>query len=805
MESCEDGNLMSVDASVGGLVWVRRRNGSWWPGRVLGPEELPEELLTSPKSGTPIKLLGREDGSIDWYNLEKSKRIKAFRCGEYDECIEKAKASALRSNKKSSNEGKYVRREDAILHALEIEKARFSNGDGVCGGMTNSIETCDTLTIQAKSMYGLHKGLGHAARKLSSLDENSTQEVSQSVISFEHPNNLTGPDVQFRSRKRWKTPNDSEDDTSEGIKRMRDLREIGYGLVSKRKTSTGTHPKGSLEQALLNSASLGECNTDYGLSSTSQINECKQSFSSLKIKRSDRVQSYEKLRRKYRRRPLAKLCEGSRVIIPSYCHWLGPFPGQSSGHDSKQNMLRDFKSASRKADYSMTTENSPDCSGTSCEEVSFEECGRTHNTALNGTILHSETRDSELSSHSGFVDNDCSDVFFNVPLVMRDFFDGEEKQYTSSSHDGVNSPCNEGRGESGCIGSSFQVNHKNKKRYKMMLEQNCHGTDFLKCQALNRNNGSDGFLYRADRYDASLNNKVQDRLSVGSNSRIPNGSFDESVASENCTLLVKSTSVPEVGDGPQDETIPADLACNGVVEKRSVGELELDETDEDVNELSNSLSDSKDQVESLTVDVPVSSMPPEESLQFNQVCYPKFTKYQILKPVKSISVDSILYDVELNVQATYQGPHVPLVSLMSKLNGKAIVGHPVAVEVLEDGFYRSLVSRNDYRPATGRIDQLLKRRILRENLQLQPKLNAANHKITKSSLKNMYSHSKKSGFSPRKIRRLSSITVDRRDREDRKPVVEKIGGPAVACVPLRLVFSRINEALSCTTRSANGS
>ncbi|XLR35228.1 hypothetical protein HN51_044554 [Arachis hypogaea] len=46
----------------------------------------------------------------DWYNLEKSKQVKAFRCGEYDECIEKAKASAANSNKKAV---KYARREDA--------------------------------------------------------------------------------------------------------------------------------------------------------------------------------------------------------------------------------------------------------------------------------------------------------------------------------------------------------------------------------------------------------------------------------------------------------------------------------------------------------------------------------------------------------------------------------------------------------------------------------------------------------------------------------------------------------------------
>ena len=54
----------NIDSSVGGLVWVRRRNGSWWPGRILGAEELPGSHLLSPRTGTPVKLLGREDGSV---------------------------------------------------------------------------------------------------------------------------------------------------------------------------------------------------------------------------------------------------------------------------------------------------------------------------------------------------------------------------------------------------------------------------------------------------------------------------------------------------------------------------------------------------------------------------------------------------------------------------------------------------------------------------------------------------------------------------------------------------------------------
>ncbi|XP_016650246.1 PREDICTED: uncharacterized protein At1g51745 isoform X3 [Prunus mume] len=134
MGSTESG---TGDFSVGSIVWVRRRNGSWWPGKIVGPEELSASHLTSPRSGTPVKLLGREDASVDWYNLEKSKRVKAFRCGEFDDCIEKAESSQGMPVKKRE---KYARREDAILHALELEK-QLLRKQGKLGGPPSSQRT----------------------------------------------------------------------------------------------------------------------------------------------------------------------------------------------------------------------------------------------------------------------------------------------------------------------------------------------------------------------------------------------------------------------------------------------------------------------------------------------------------------------------------------------------------------------------------------------------------------------------------------------------------------------------------------
>ncbi|KAK3028920.1 hypothetical protein RJ639_039929, partial [Escallonia herrerae] len=121
----------------------------------------------------------------DWYNLDKSKRIKAFRCGEYDACIEKAKAAAANSSRKSV---KYARREDAIIHALELESARESK---------DHPDFCSTMdkpsgeeVVKGSPSTFQHEETEDMAEELSSSEDNSNsaQELSQSGVSFEEPN-----------------------------------------------------------------------------------------------------------------------------------------------------------------------------------------------------------------------------------------------------------------------------------------------------------------------------------------------------------------------------------------------------------------------------------------------------------------------------------------------------------------------------------------------------------------------------------------------------------------------------------------
>ncbi|KAE8728344.1 Poly(P)/ATP NAD kinase [Hibiscus syriacus] len=241
MGSTDEPNIRDIDASVGGLVWVRRRNGSWWPGRIMGLDELSEGCLVSPRSGTPVKLLGRKDASVDWYNLEKSKRVKAFRCGEYNECIEKAKASAANSNKRAV---KYARREDAILHALEIESARLGKDHP-----------------------------DYFSRKDNSGGDKGSLARESPTVSH------SGKEMTYDKEK--KNPNDSEDDGSERIKRMR------------------------------------------GLEDLDSINGSRNHSSSVKRKRSQVANVHEFLKRKNRRRPLTKVLESTAIVsVPVVCDEL---------------------------------------------------------------------------------------------------------------------------------------------------------------------------------------------------------------------------------------------------------------------------------------------------------------------------------------------------------------------------------------------------------------------------------------------------------------------------------------------------
>ncbi|CAL9161148.1 unnamed protein product [Musa hybrid cultivar] len=794
MGSQQDASLSSINVSAGGLVWVRRRNGSWWPGRTVGLHELPVKCLLPPRSGTPIKLLGREDGSMDWYNLEKSTRVKAFRCGEFDECIQKAMASAVHSSKFSTSTGKYVHREDAILHALEIEKSYFPSRKQNGSGMNNFYRaTGCNFTKKSKKMHRLDKQRGLMARKFDTFEDNSPQEIPQSLVSYEQLDKLIAADAQLMEKEHWRTPNDSE---GEGINHVRDLQDIGLGIISTRKPHVHVETELFTDLALPDSASLSESNINNRFFSSGPIISCKSSGSCLKRKRSS-AKAHEDVRRDCHH-ALTKVCKGSRIIIPSYCYWDGTFGGFWPLKEATEKTSKEL--------LSIPSWTNITCgSGTSGETL----LGASESTCkFDGTDFNSQIKDCELASMLEFIDNECSDGLVDIPLVMGDHIGEDfqkaseycpirdllprvdEKHYNGCCEDDLVSHFAEGLRESSFTDSRHQLNSVNKKAEKRSVEPHLISKKNLNYMRFSRITNSESHINGANQSENSLDQMEKKIFFAGLARKIGSNHSDEFLTLDSCHChLVKDESVSEAYDVSQSQS--SDLPCSSSEWEHCQSEA----LKHCVINCSTSLLPSRDHERSSRRQIPISTLMTRQLFPRDRVSTLTCSKYQVVKQIRSTGLCSSLYDVELTVETKTGRPHVPLNSLTSKLNGKAIVGHPAPVEVMEDGSSDTLITKNDCWPATSNINRSLKNGVVIIG-RATPRKKAAQtyHGVqwgnydqlnVPSLLERKHSNSRTSRLSPRKIRRLSSI---------RKPEVETIVRPAVACVPLGLVFSRITEA-----------
>ncbi|CAA7044483.1 unnamed protein product [Microthlaspi erraticum] len=375
MESNDDQNLKAINESVGRLVWVRRRNGSWWPGQTLVHDQVPENSLSHPQVGTPIKLLGRDDVGVDWYVLEKSKTVKPFRCEEYAACIEKAKAVGTAASSSIKKTAKCTRREVAINDALEIENAHLAKEDHPDESLCNSGED-DEVTDSA--------------------DEEETEdelvsapELLQSSMSSQEMNDVEALKVQPRRRRR--TPNDSEDDGTEGIKRMRGLEDIGK-----------EHLGAKQEMGLICDANLGDSMSNGNVLANGNKG-C--SPLSLKRKRSQVINANECSKRKHhRRRQLAKVLESTAMVsVPVTCDQLVECQGV---YDSK---VPGMESVESMKSVSVVINNNSDSTVMSCENGGSAIVVR--------DFYNNKAKDSEISSVSVSAENDSSDQLYEVPLT----------------------------------------------------------------------------------------------------------------------------------------------------------------------------------------------------------------------------------------------------------------------------------------------------------------------------------------------------------------------------------------------------
>ncbi|PKI62316.1 hypothetical protein CRG98_017317 [Punica granatum] len=763
-------NNKGIDASVGGLVWVRRRNGSWWPGRIVGLDELSEGCLVSPRSGTPVKLLGREDASIDWYNLEKSKRVKAFRCGEYDDCIEKAKAAAASSSKKAV---KYARREDAILHALEIESARFGKDQPYyCTRMDSSSGRIGTSATESPtiSQSGGKETNGLSDDEVDG-DSHWTPELSYSGTCSDEPSHVNSFKVKSDRGMRRRTPNDSEDDGNEGTKRMRGLEDLGMNVLSDKKNQPET-----MQQE---SGPLHESKAGNSLSNGSLLNGGKGlSSSSHKRKRSQVAHVHDFLKKKNRRRPLTKVLESTAMVsVPITCDQFASSCGSPLGGLSDTKMSGTEALESKRSFSSAVVNNNSESTGLSFDNGISTNVAEHASNKIDQDDTHQKMK-NEPSYLAEPPENLLSDSLFDVPFVA------EDKK--SAGFPSVFIPSSSGRSQVGVLGRQSS--------------QSSQAEDVsLHCEVLNESfvltssaaacvdnvtqrieKSTSKWQSKGKRNSRHLSNKRR-RRSIGKSSNVGGGS--------NSSTCLGGLDYDQKEDFNNNNNGSL-LAMPDCQDKKLNGICDWGKRTSSSHKGSQTRKPPEPKIS------PEVSPTPQRLLPYRQSRFTLHPRYETDEfPVRSFATSSeSLYDVELQVNASYRPPHVPLVSLMSKLNGKAIVGHPLAVEVLDDGDCTVVPLGDGLEMGFGTQRSL-------EFIRVPVKKKKSASRARSSSRKKP--KSKKSGLMSKKMRKLSSLTGQKRGEDDRRPVVEKPRSPVIACIPLKVVFSRINEAVNGSLRPTN--
>ncbi|XP_062119820.1 uncharacterized protein At1g51745 isoform X2 [Humulus lupulus] len=561
----------TAEFSVGSIVWVRRRNGSWWPGKIVGPEELSASHLTSPRSGTPVKLLGREDASVDWYNLEKSKRVKSFRCGEFDDCIERAESSQGMPIKKRE---KYARREDAILHALELEKQQ-SKKQGKLG-------IASDRTIN-KSSGAVKKGLVTTSESLGidnvKLGIPKSNQFSKR-IDVSHKNETLGGLLSSQKSKEGNHLS-GEEDHSDVTPRMRGLQDFGLRIASsKTKLSPSVALNGSRKPMVDHSVQAPPCG---GLKmDASHLNGGEHLGVSCRAKR-------------------------SRCVY---------YPAESS------------ESLDNKAISQSDVEMSDSQIGASLHPNSLTEENVSGSTEDESDS--SETGSSESESDSSETEQDMDEemaVFSDAAVPMEPDVNSLGR-YEAQEH-----------GRMGCD-----------EPEDMMLS------------------GDASHFYT--RYPTSANESVS-KWKLKGKRNIRN-------------LTKRSMDAPDekgyiYGAYPEDKDYRAEMFGQdiGYSSSRAASRVR--------NSGGHNITDWDDW----------SWDDRPSSKGYRDIKKERFDPLYDGRHQFGGRSGSILIEVDVKVQARYQKEPVPIVSLMSKLNGKAIIGHPIQIESLEDGSSSNLISAMD--------------------------------------------------------------------------------------------------------------
>ncbi|KAG4966836.1 hypothetical protein JHK87_032487 [Glycine soja] len=551
-----------MDCGVGSIVWVRRRNGSWWPGQILGPDDLSASHLTSPRSGTPVKLLGREDASVDWYNLEKSKRVKAFRCGEFDDCIEKAETAQGGPLKKRE---KYARREDAILHALELEKQISKKPGKSSASSLNAVKKVAVAVASPPETLG-NDNENHA--NLNVYCENETGGGS-------FPSEVAKDGNQLHV----------EVDYSETTPRMRDLQDFGLRIApAKKNLSSSVDPYFSQKRIVDDGARALASGGGIRTGSALLMNGAGQIADS-RAKRSRYVHFPTESSDSLEYRETLPCVEMS----PSQLRREFPYH-DSLVREAEYTFMDDAESDSSETASTDSDSDSSETEPDMDEEMTiFSETGH-------DAEEHESTSSEELDELP--ISNDMSHLYPRDLITCNDAVSKWQLKGKRNNRNLVKRSV--GASEGKCIldGAGADVEGRNGH-----LRHNRKGP------SLHRYKFDFGDTFDDDGQIFGL----EDEYSLTSRS------------------ISKSGSKIHRGVAWNDLAWGDHLASKGYWDVKAYSPMHGD-------------------------------------------------RYDFGGRVRSM-----LVDVDLKVQASYRKEHVPFISLMSKLDGRAIVGHPIQVEALKDG------------------------------------------------------------------------------------------------------------------------
>ncbi|CAM0903011.1 unnamed protein product [Alopecurus aequalis] len=793
------------DCSPGTIVWVRRRNGSWWPGRILGQDDLPASQVVSPKTGTPVKLLGREDASIDWYNLEKSKRVKEFRCGEFDACIEKAKSCQPVKRRE-----KYARREDAILHALELERkllaSKYQN-QGFRG------KEFDKFASEYYSRNNVQEPQLH-------LQNSATQQqvdLSTTRYKSKKGNKRKGNNSILLGKTKGKTKECEQKYVHAGSKRN-----LSGSLVLGASGNTlSNHVNGFSHPGYKQGGSTLESGEENAALKKRGLEE--DLFEESLVRKHDRC------------RPLAHVVQKPRSF---QCNDDSGTVGVEGGNDPLPSICQDKRSgATHPSTYFQDAHGH--------DSLLAKQIVLTEPHHETGSYPKQQDTLSQEQAFPNFVEKHESDSSAGECSETETEDDAELLQRYAKRQSPELDAC-----DPNSLQSSKKLRHANDidDEDEATFSTHIPQLNVLEDEDGSSELGASQWHMKGKRNQRSAVkrpiSKVDENLSIGNSDTFMKGSVKmANEANSKMESIGASTNQPFGQSFFESQELDCDFDGTDLVDK-AVSYPELDPYYG--NDYPSSSKPTLDNGQSYTFSG--SETPCKISLlnkKGNQIssqgrkgCWNGSSLYQRNAGSHLGSISPLLFDVELKVQGKYQGECVPLVSLMSKLNGKAIIGHPIQVDKLKEGSADSLVLGSDHvleqsaaaAPAwpTGRRTAMP--RVPRSNpsratldgddggglWEMKAPFDrfpapssqqgaSAQRPFSQKSQKKP-SGTKKGSSPSQKIRALSSISK-KHGREGGQGKAQRrsdiLGGllkldraiPLVTCVPAKVVFSRIMEAV----------